>query len=113
LVHHLLSEERFLMDEHRLGHGRPPRENDRLQVVAVSPSLTTVYPDREIRRDGRLRSARHVDAAFASLQELGVEILSGRPATSGPEADSLLRANGDGRAVPMGPLRRLLARSRG
>jgi hypothetical protein len=117
LVHHLLSEERLLMDDTRPGRGRPHREHHRLHVVAVPQSMATPCADREIRRGGRLRSDRRVDAAFASLQKLGVEILSGRPATPGPKSDSLMPANGARVAptgpVPMGPLRRLLARSRG
>jgi hypothetical protein len=114
----LLSEERLLMDDTRPGRGCPQREHHRLHVVAVPQSVAMVYADREIRRGGRLRSDRRVDAAFASLQKLGVEILSGRPATSGPKADSLTPTTGGARIVPMGPvpmgpLRRLLARSRG
>jgi hypothetical protein len=102
----------FPMVECRLGNGRPLIEKGRLRLVSVPSSPPKPYFEWQARRFHRARVDRVADAAFASLQQLGVEILPGLHPDGAPATDGLTPASDDIGPASIGPLRRLLARSR-
>lgn len=85
------------MNDGRLqDHGPPPEKGRPGVLLVLSQPLAGTVGER-IRASGRMQAGRHADAAFAALRRLGIEIL--------PDSEA--------HAEQVGPLQRLLARSRG
>ncbi len=85
------------MKDGRLQDHGPPSKRGRPGVLLV---LSRPLPGRFGERgqsSGRVRAKRRADASFAALRRLGIEILPNSPAHT----------------EHIGPLQRLLARSRG
>jgi hypothetical protein len=101
------------MNERWLQGHRPPLETGRPGVFFVlSISSLADVPQRNQGSD-RARVERHASAAFASLRQLGVEILADRRVGAVRKDGGPMPASAGADAAQMGPLQRLLARSRG
>lgn len=85
------------MNDGRLqDHGPPLKKGRRGVLLVLSRPLPGTVGERT-RASCRRQAKRHADAAFAALRRLGIGILPGSEA----------------HAEQVGPLQRLLARSRG
>ncbi|HET6619009.1 MAG TPA: hypothetical protein VFG64_03650 [Dongiaceae bacterium] len=85
------------MSDGRFQEYGPPPKKGRRGVLLVQSRPLPGHPGERSQSSGRVRAKRRADAAFAALRRLGIEILPNSPAHT----------------EQIGPLQRLLARSRG